>query len=580
MYAASDTKKLLRPPSPGIRIPGPWPVAALLALILPIGGCLVPGPRGNADSFGLDLSMPPGTLTRGAIVFVVGGVNAEVFDQMLQAGELPAIRKYFVDRGVYAPRTIGNIPSVSLAGLTSIATGQFPGHHGIIGNNWFDRRERIWRNYETVAQRNRLDGDYTARTIFEQFPHLFSCSVFFQAHRGAKKFFENWPSAGLPFFFRQYEYVDRLALYRLGDLAALARKERQWPAVTVCYLLAADFRAYQHGVGSAQYREALKHTDYQIGRVLGDLKRADLLDKLVIALVSDHGMTEVTRHFPIASFLSKEVGLDMTTRRLWEDTRNSWREDHYKRFQAVSCGTGHRYWALFLRKPIRKGGVTLTLAPWPVRPLPADLEAYPIGSGKTDLLSVLAGHEAVDAVAYAMGANCVRVRRKAGEVEFRQVAGRGREIIYRVISGTDPLGWKSKVQAEALNGKPMTQRWWAAATADTQFPHLPAQILAYFRAGRAPDIAVFAAPAWDFNSRDPSGPGGLRATDMHVPLMLAGPGVPHARLRLAGTVDLMPTLLKLLGRPLPPGLDGIDLLADLPAPPVPSKVEGSTRPAR
>ena len=106
----------------------------------------------------------------------------------------------------------------------------------------------------------------------------------------------------------------------------------------------------------------------------------------------------------------------------------------------------------------------------------------------------------------------------------------------------------------------MSPQWWSAATRDTQFPDLPAQILAYFRAGRAADIAVFAAPSWDFKGRHRAGHGGLRPSDIHVPLLLAGPGVPHGRAISARTVDLMPTLLKLLGEPLPPGVDGIDLL--------------------
>ena len=522
----------------------------------------MPGARGRADSFGLNLAMPAGTPTRGAIVFLVDGVNAEIFDQMLQAGQLPAIRKYFLDRGLYVPRAAANIPSITLANLTSIATGRFPGHHGITGNNWFDRRERIWRNYETVAQKNKLDGDYTAPTIFEQFPNRFSCSIFFQPHRGAKKFFENRISAAPPFGFQWYEFVDRLTLYRLGELAALAREEDQWPVVTVCYLLAPDFRAYRHGLKSAQYRGAIRHTDYQIGRVLSDLKRAALLDKLIIALVSDHGLAQVTRHFSIRSFLSEKIGLDVATDRLWEKTPRSRRENYYNRFAAVLYGGGQRYRAICLRRPIRRSGKSAGFAPWPVRLLPPNLTAYPTASGKVDLLAALAAQEAVDAVAYAAGANCARVRRKGGEVEFHQSPGRGGKITCRLISGADPLEWKGKVPPEALNGRAMSPRWWAQATGNTDFPHLPAQILAYFRTARAGDIAVFAAPTWDFKGRNRAGHGGLRPTDTHVPLMLAGPGVPHGRIVSAGTVDLMPTLLGLLGQPAPPGLDGIDLLAD------------------
>jgi arylsulfatase A-like enzyme len=48
---------------------------------------------------------------------------------------------------------------------------------------------------------------------------------------------------------------------------------------------------------------------------------------------------------------------------------------------------------------------------------------------------------------------------------------------------------------------------------------------------------------------------------LHVPLLLAGPGIPRgARLRgEASPVDLFPTLARLLGVGVPPGLEGIDL---------------------
>ena len=48
---------------------------------------------------------------------------------------------------------------------------------------------------------------------------------------------------------------------------------------------------------------------------------------------------------------------------------------------------------------------------------------------------------------------------------------------------------------------------------------------------------------------------------LHVPMLLAGPGVPAGRRvdALARTVDLVPTILPLLGLPVPAGLDGGDL---------------------
>jgi len=547
------------------RVPVFWALAFLGGVLL-AGGCGVPGADGPADTFGVDFSLPEGSTARGAVVFYVDGVNADIFREMLEAGELPAIKEHFADRGLYVQHAVANIPSVTLANLTSFVTGKFPGHHGVTGINWFDRNRLIWRNYETIAQKNTLDGDYTAATIYEQFPEETTVSLFFQAHRGATYFIENWMSAGPPFFFGWYEFVDRLTLFRFHIVSEVARERRSFPVLTVAYLLAADFRAYRHGVSSEQYRDALKHTDYQIGRVLGDLKRAGLLDKLYIVFVSDHGLGDVEKHFDVEDFLRKQVGLSVAPGRLWENVQFRPRLRHYRKYNCVPYGSGDRYWSLCLRRPVRdEGGKAAGFSPWPVRPTAEDLKGYPAASGPVNLPDVLASQEAVDAVAYSAGENRIRVLRKSGEVEFHQPGGPGGLISCRVLSGDDPLGWLGDVPAGALAGKLMSPREWLTVTCETQFPDLPAQITAYFRARRAGDVVVFAAPGWDFNNRNRAGHGGIRPADMHVPLLIAGPGVPRGWLKAVRTADVMPSLLQLLGKEPPAGLDGRSFLPQPPA---------------
>ncbi len=555
-------------------------VLACVVCAAALGGCGTPGPGGSPDTYGIDFSIPAAPETSGAIVFLIDGLNAEMFEEMLTAGELPAIRKYFVDRGLYAPRAVANTPSVTLANLTSIVTGRFCGHHGIIGINWFDRNRLIWRNYETIAQKNTLDGDYIAPTIFEQFPDRTTFSIFYQPHRGATKFVENWISAGPPFFFGWYEFVDRITLFRLNIVADVARKRRRWAALTFIYLLSPDFRAYKHGLGAREYRDAIRHADRQIGRVCGDLERAGLLDKLHLAIVSDHGHHSVTKHFPLEKFLRDEVNLKVARKRLWEKTPFEKRLEYYREYPAVTNGSGDRYFAICLRKPNRSSPDAADFEPWPIRPSPNDLKNYPIHREPSflekllgrpaseradtpvtkDLLTILTEQEAVDVVAYPAGPDRVRVRRKGGEVEFRQDGGRRANISYHLIAGEDPPGWKGQVPAAALDGAPLSSREWLTATRETDYPDLPAQIVAYFRSRVAGDVAVFAAPGWDLFETHRAGHGGLGRDDMLVPMLLVGPGVPHGRIEDARTVDLTPTLLHLLGRDLPPGLDGRSLL--------------------
>jgi len=542
------------------------PLAAILFVALAVAGtgCGVPGPDGPAESFGLDFTGTNPAGRHGVIVFFVDGLNARIFEEMLQADELPAIRQYFVDRGLYAPRAVANTPSVTLANETSFVTGLFPGHHGVTGINWFDRNRLVWRNYETIAQKNTLDGDYNATNVYEHFPGRTTFSLFFQPHRGTTKFAENWASAGPPFFFQAYEYVDRLALYRFHIVADVARRRGEFPAVTIAYNLAVDFRAYQHGVSSPQYRQAIRHTDRQIGRVLGDLARAGVLKDLYILLVSDHGLLDVTKHWPLERALREQLHLDVARERLWENTKFEHRLARYARHPAVVYGSGDRYMAICLRRPIRAGTTTqrnqpgdvVGYYPWPVRPTPADLAAYPTARGPVDLPAWLVDAEAVDAVAYAAGDHRVRIRTPRGEVEFHQPDGPGGTITCRTLAGDDPLGWKGTVPAEALTGKAMTARQWFAATAQTHYPDLPAQIVAYFRARRAGDLAVFAAPQWDFRTVNRAGHGGLQPGDLHVPVLLAGPGISPGRIGPIRTVDVLPTILHLLGKPVPTGLDG------------------------
>src|SRR5690554_6174975 len=122
---------------------------SLFVVLISLTGCGVPSAHGPSDTYGLDFSLAPKAKeqAQGAIIFFVDGLNAEIFDEMLHNGELPAIKKYFVDRGAYAPCAVASLPSSTLANQTSMMTGMFPGHHGVVGTEWFDRSNLLYRNY-------------------------------------------------------------------------------------------------------------------------------------------------------------------------------------------------------------------------------------------------------------------------------------------------------------------------------------------------------------------------------------------------------------------------------------------------
>ena len=140
---------------------------ALVTLLVGLSGCAaIPDER--IKPFGFSYVEPAKVDDPSVVLFFVDGVNSDIFSEMLAAGQLPNIDKYFVSRGLYVPRCLANIPSVTMVNETSLVTGLFAGRHGVTGINWFDRNKCLWRNYETIAQKNTLDSDYQAPTIFER----------------------------------------------------------------------------------------------------------------------------------------------------------------------------------------------------------------------------------------------------------------------------------------------------------------------------------------------------------------------------------------------------------------------------
>jgi len=530
----------------------------IVLCVVGLYGCGVPSADGPADSFGIDFSLPPDARRDGTIIFLVDGVNAAIFEEMLDHGDLPAMKKYFVDRGTYVRRGVANVPTVTLANLTSVVTGQFPGHHNIPGVNWFDRNKLVWRNYDTIAQKNTLDDDYVSPNIYEQFPDRLTFSLFLQPHRHATKFYENRNSAGPAFLFGLFDLIDRISLHRMGRMMEIAREYKQFPAVATCYMLAPDFMGYRHGGSTEQYRQALQRTDRYIGRVLGDAERAGLLEDITIVFVSDHGFGDARTHFELKKHLTREVGLRLGGIRWWENDPFESRLADLRKYAGMISGSGDRFMTLYLRKPVRDvAGRCVGYEHWLTRPDADDLRRYPTTHGRdVDLPAHLTSLASVDIIAYRAGDERIRVACEAGEVEFAQPGGQGQPITYRVVRGGDPLAWHEHLSSDARDGAPLSPQTWFELTAGSDLPDLPEQILAYFRSTRAGDIAIFAKPDHDFRRVNNGAHGGVRPVDMHIPILFAGPGVPHQRIDHARSVDILPTILHLNGRPMPHDLDG------------------------
>ena len=106
----------------------------------------------------------------------------------------------------------------------------------------------------------------------------------------------------------------------------------------------------------------------------------------------------------------------------------------------------------------------------------------------------------------------------------------------------------------------MTDRESLDLTYGTDYPDAPVQILQIFRSGRAGDLILSAAKGSDLRLRyeiheHKSSHGSLHWEHMKVPLVSNVPLAPGP----IRSVDVFPTVLKLLGHAVPREIDGISM---------------------
>src|SRR5213075_2013071 len=128
----------------------------------------------------------------------------------------------FVNRGVRVDRAVSCLPSITYPNAVSIMTGRFPGHHGILGNRWFDRRTLELPDYMSAATYKDVNEHFSVPTIYELLSDRLTVNVQCHTRRGATYTFDNMVLSGFNFYFKMYKSVDARSGNTIEDVAALA----------------------------------------------------------------------------------------------------------------------------------------------------------------------------------------------------------------------------------------------------------------------------------------------------------------------------------------------------------------------
>ncbi len=258
------------------------------------------------------------------VVFLLDGCNSNILYSMIQAGELKNL-SYLKDNGVALNQgTIASFPSVTLANHTTLLTGYHPGHHGVLHNAWWDRKNQkeiitesptTWHtsmqylkdgvktmfevlnsNYEdltTVAINEFADCGATYST-FDLIRNMRTEQLLNASNmasdplaKSSSKFIEN----------QEYQLasgVDHLAMWQMINILDGSWDQRSFkvPDFAWINLTLTDVSFHEAGPDSEMARHALLDTDERIGRILEKLSAKKLLDTTLFVVLADHGMEE------------------------------------------------------------------------------------------------------------------------------------------------------------------------------------------------------------------------------------------------------------------------------------------------
>ncbi len=465
-----------------------------------------------------------------AIFLLLDGARADVFHELLRAGELPHVARSLAEPGGATTATTV-FPSVTGVAYAPYVTGCFPQRTNLTGVKWMDREIYSRRPVSMSRFRNyagpghfMMDRDMSrdVTTLFELLRP--SQNIFGTISRGTGKRRNAFLVRRVPMVLNfvltgDWTPIDRRTSALLLRQAARKRPQR----FTFHTTLQVDEHSHMDGPFSPRVREGYRAFDRTVGALAARLRARGHLERTLIAMGADHGHGAVSHHFDLEAFFEKR-GL-----------RTLYYGKQVKRWFGCDAavmvggnGMGHVYFKGAGWRSGERGAERL--------------------AGHPGLIDDLLAEPAVDILAWSGEAGVVHVRSRRGSAEIRL----GDDVTYEPRGG-DPFGYGPlPVRMTRLEAVQRTQH--------TTYPDGVVQVAQIFGASRCGDLVVTASPSWDLKARGDhhlhrSGHGSLHRDHMAVPFAMNHP----FDLDAVRTVDAFPTILRLLGEPVPDGIDGRDL---------------------
>jgi len=461
-------------------------------------------------------------------MLLADGARPETIATALDSGAVPALARLREEGGLYSVTSC--FPSVTGPAYAPFLMGRFPGSIGLPGLRWFDRARTVCsfpdyaRSYVGYQMRAvDRDIDVGAPTIFELCtPSLGALNVIGRGLAQQQRI--GSISARSAFRAARTHFAGNLAgwLQIDRDVASQVRQRVrvERPEFTFAALTGVDKVSHSRGQNDPMILDALKIVDDAAAGIRADAERDGRWEGMSLWIISDHGHSRVTQH-----------------------------EDLVKVVQDAGFRTMSHPW-LYSRSPEVAVMVSGNAMAHLYVDLPSRVRANKLDARYTALGKALLARPSVDLMLMpGDGGALVSSASRGSALVWHDARG-----YHYVRESGDPLKISANLSAVSADAA-------YDATIQTDYPDSVVQIAHLASSPRAGEIILSAARDWDLRARyEPiphfSSHGALHREHMMVPLLVNRPihGTPKR------TVDVMPSALAALGKPIPPGLDGHSFL--------------------
>lgn len=475
--------------------------------------------------------LPPSPFER-CLVFLIDGARPDVLSEERARGNLPNLSRHFYESGTWETMT-SVFPSTTGPAYLPFLTGCYPGTCNVPGIRWFDKDHYASKGWSFKSFRSYVgletflmnwDMAPGIQSAFEIFSNPFS--FFNMVHRGIPKrnnrtrYSRIWYSY-YAHLTDHWSFIDQAATRKL-----LSVLDRGLDFAFVVYPAIDEFahRSHPH---HERTRQAYRDFDGYFGEVIGALRQRGWLDSTLLMVVADHGLSKTDHHFDVGPYLEERGVKCFFYTQIFK-----------RNFKAASMVSGNGMVNLYFSGD--RG--------WKGR---VPLEELSLNSLLIDELRL---NPAVDLM-MVTGAD--------GKIHLINDRGQG---WYTVKDGGfdyswqhgDPLGLSSADRGQNF----LTRDQSHVLTFDSPFPDVFEQSRQIFISPRAGDIILSAKSGYDFRLRyevplHRGSHGSLCPEHMKIPFLC---NVPINRRTALRSVDVFPTILQLMGKEIPPTIDGRSLI--------------------